>query len=201
MKLKYIFLSLFVLLFAEVASAQDKILDRKGNEYLVKVLEITPDSVLYRLSPDSANATTYAIPKAAIFMITYPNGVKELFQEEMQQPAKVEAPVLNNNELYNLGKVDAIKYYKPRGAYWATLGSTLLYPPVGLGVGAAIATSSPSRQNMETSDTRLLDNPHYVNGYKQQAKKQKLGKAAAGFGTAAGIYAGLFILLIAAMAQ
>ncbi|MBK0404351.1 hypothetical protein I5M27_15240 [Adhaeribacter sp. BT258] len=200
MKLRFLFLSLLWFTASGLALGQDKLLDRNGNEYLVKVLEITPDSVIYKPFPDSASINTYVIPKAAVFMITYQNGVKDVFLENLPEP-EVQAVALDKDALYNLGKTDAIKYFKPRGAYWGTLGATLLYPPVGLGVGAVIAATPPSRHNMETNNVTLLDNPHYTEGYKQQAKKKKLGKAAAGLGTAVGIYAAFFILIIAAFVQ
>ena len=200
MKLKFLFFGLLWLSATGLALGQDKLLDRKGNEYLVKVLEITPDSIIYKPFADPDSLATYVIPKAVVFMITYQNGVKDVFPEN-QPEAETQTATLSNDALYNLGKTDAIKYYKPRGAYWGTLGATLLYPPVGLGVGAVIAATPPSRQNMETNNVTLLNNPHYTNGYKQQAKKQKLGKAAAGLGTAVGIYAAFFILIIAAFVQ
>jgi hypothetical protein len=71
----------FYLLFCTPIFGQDKMLDRNGNESLVKVIEITPDSIFYKTLSDSASATTYVIPKAEIFMITFKNGTKELFPE------------------------------------------------------------------------------------------------------------------------
>lgn len=62
----------------------DKIILRNGDEFLVKVLEITPNDVKYKKC-DSPDGPLYVAKKADVFMITYANGTKELFKSESTQ--------------------------------------------------------------------------------------------------------------------
>ena len=187
-------LLLFCLSLAGQLNAQDKLLDKKGEETLVKVLEISPDTVYYKLFPDSTATAIYATPKASLFMVTYQNGTKEVFGVSENRPANG----LTSLQLYQQGQADAKKYFKSSGVYWATLGGTLFTPPVGFGVGIGASLTNPRTRNMITPNVNLLQEPAYVKGYQNQAKKKKLGSAAGGFGTVVGAYTILIFALLAA---
>jgi|SRR5690606_34827200 len=203
MQSKFFILILSFLAISGSVLAQDKLLDQQGNEYLVKVLEISPDSVFYKPYQDSATTVIYVIPKSSVFMITYQNGVKDVFGNEKQQTqtSETQTPAMSSLDYTRLGRNHAITYFQAKSAYWATLGSTLYSPPLGLAVGAGIGLSAPPVRKLETPQPELLQNIHYVQGYQKQAKKQKLGKAAAGFGTGVGIYVAVVILIIAAVSN
>jgi hypothetical protein len=194
MKLLKILLGMFCLGLCNSLAAQDKLLGVKGEEKLVKVLEISPDTVYYKLYPDSTATAIYATPKTDIFMVTFQNGTKEVFGTN----TAASKPKLTSQQLYNQGQIDAKKYYRSSGVYWATFGSTIAFAPAGLAVGLGASLSNPRKKNMVTSDVSLLQESSYVKGYQNQAKKKKLGSAAGGVGTVAGAYAVLMVLMLAA---
>jgi hypothetical protein len=104
-------LILFAALFCCLcASAQDVILKKDGSEIKAKVLEITDLEIKYK-EFDFQNGPTRNINVADVFMITYQNGRKELFnkQSESQSPAAAQnvAPVGNlKSEFDRIGRND-----------------------------------------------------------------------------------------------
>ncbi len=62
----------------------DKITLRNGDEYMVTILEITPNDVKYKKC-DSPDGPLYVVKKADVFMINYANGTKEVFKEDTPQ--------------------------------------------------------------------------------------------------------------------
>ena len=96
--IKLLFLAL-TLAFCQTAFAQDKLLLRNGDEMVVKVLEITPDSLLFTKTSDSVTVKAESILKSAIFSITYQNGKKDVMPEPKQEPAP-----LSEGRLYATGR-------------------------------------------------------------------------------------------------
>jgi hypothetical protein len=79
-------LSLLASLFA---AAQDVITRKDGQEIAARILELTPDLVIYKRA-DNPDGPTVSVYKHEIFMIKYANGVKEILTP---QPPQKPAPV------------------------------------------------------------------------------------------------------------
>ena len=129
-------------------------------------------------------------------MVRYANGTKEVLHAA---PARATAPIgLTDAQARAQGQADARKYFKAPGAFWGTFGATLGYFPIGgIVTGAVISTTKPKIHNMPMPDQDLRQNPAYVQSYQQQAKRQKFGKAAAGFGAGTGAVLMVAAILIA----
>ncbi len=57
-------------------TCRDKILLKSGDDYFVKVIEVTDNEIKYRRC-DNLNGPLYSISKSKVYMIEYANGVKE----------------------------------------------------------------------------------------------------------------------------
>lgn len=194
---------LLILLFTmtclglSAAQAQDLLIKTDGEEVLVKELKITSTEVSYKRA-DDPDGPLIQVRRAEVFLVRYANGTKEV----LPNPAVEAQPALSEAEAYQQGQLDARKYYKAPGAFWGTFGATLVTAPLynlgGVVTGAVVATSPPNPANMFVPDQRLLQNTSYVEGYRKQAQRRKLGSAAGGFGAALGtqIVLGTIIILV-----
>src|SRR4051812_24737369 len=124
MKILTILFTGFGLLFCEPIMAQDKITDLNGNEHIVKITEITPDSVRYKEITDSVNSKVYAVNKSQLFMVTFKNGTKEVLLDKICETTAL--PALSKQEYYRIGKQDASTNFKSNGAFWGTFAATLV---------------------------------------------------------------------------
>ena len=197
---KLLYLLPCLLLLPALLAAQDKMLLRNGTELQVKVLEIRPDSV-YFSHPDSAGTQT--VPRQDVFMITFPNGLKEVFSLETERPPAYYS-FYTKQQLYELGRTDARKNFRAGTAYWTTLGATVLGLPVvgpfgGIGAAVAFGTTDPASKKIIPSNSDLLQEPAYLQGYKKQARNKKLGSAAGGIGTGLGVTALLLTIALAGL--
>ncbi|MFC6999815.1 hypothetical protein [Rufibacter roseus] len=189
--MKRILLFWLLLLFTVHVQAQDLIIKNTGEEIKAKVLEISITDILYQLS-DSAGSPTFSITKNEVFMIKYANGEKELIAATPAEE-NMDAQPLTPQQMYELGRRDAKIYYKGNGAMWGSAVSsiyTMLLGPI------VIAAVPPKIKPTEVSEPLLLNDWNYVRGYKKQAHKRKIGKAATG--TAIGvatIFIGTIILV------
>lgn len=189
--MKKLFTFLFLLLRVSIGNqvfGQDKILDRGGNEQIVIVTDISPDSVFYREIADSVAHKVYSINKKQLFMITFKNGTKEVFPEDA---GNAEVPKLTKEEYYRIGKQDASTNFKSKSAFWGTFAATMvpvLWPAGGIATGAAVSLSNPDKKNVIARNPDYKQNVDYLDGYNNQAKKKKLGSAAGGLGAAVGLY-------------
>ena len=183
MKITKLLFLLFVIAFCQNAFAQDKFLLRNGDEMLVKVLEITPDSVRFTNPSDSTKAVMQAIPKGSIFSITYQDGHKDVMPEFAQQQPETLSPAF----LHAQGRTDAKRLYKAGGAFWATFGTSLLIPLGGpliaVPTGAVVTLIDVPQKNIKASNPEYKRSPDYLKGYQKQAKNKKLVNSAAGLGT------------------
>lgn len=105
---------------------------------------------------------------------------------------------LSAEERRELGRTDAKRGYRPKGAFWAGMGVGLLTTPllatgVGLPVTAAgslggalaVGSAGPKEDKLQASAPQpaLLRDADYHKGYKQQASKRKSGRVMLGWGT------------------
>jgi hypothetical protein len=208
--IRYVLL-LVPLLLSLTSRAQDTLVMRSGQEHTVKVLEINPTEVIYKRF-DNLEGPTLIVLKADVAHIRYANGTREEFAEE---PPRVREgqPVISRNpdtpmaaatpktneQLYQQGRMDAISHYRGSGAMWGTAAATL-YPPAGLITGVIVGAVPPNSSNFYTPTPELLQHPAYMQGYKAQAHRRKVGKAAAGFGIGMGAFF-VMVLFFTAAAQ
>lgn len=181
--------------------AQDKILDRGGNEHIVIVTEITPDSLFYREIADSVAQKVYSVDKKLLFMVTFKNGTKEVFPEPKAVVETANVPQFSHEEYYKLGQQDARKYFKSGGAFWGTFAATavpmlIVGPTGGIATGLAVGLTDPKPQNVIARKPEYKHNLDYMAGYNKQAKKKKMGSAAGGFGLGVGIFVAAFAYLL-----
>jgi hypothetical protein len=178
-------LACFLLCTALIVQAQDTILRTDGDEVKARVLAITPTDVAYVPTTEPPSTDTLHLRATEVFLIRYANGTKEILHDTTAVASTVEKP-RTAQEMNNQGRLDAKRYFKPRGAFWGTAGATFLSTPYagvgGIATGVAIAVTPPKRHNMIVPDQALLNDNNYVSGYQKQAQRQKLGKAAGGFG-------------------
>lgn len=191
--------------------AQDVIVKRNGDEVQARVMEVSPLEVRYR-EFNKPEGAVYIIPRADIFMIKYQNGSKDVFNEPLPAAAAPQtepsgrpapqpmAPVpaagsgsrSDAQAMYMKGIDEARVYYKGNGTLWGTAAATFLFLPAGLVVGGVSAIIPPNVDNQLVSDRSLLYNQDFRSGYRKQAHRRKVGKAAAGFGIG---FAALLVLL------
>lgn len=91
MKSLFIFL-LLSCFFGSIASAQDIIVLKNGNEIQAKVSVVGIDAITYK-KWDNLNGPDYTQPKSEIFMIKYANGTKDVFTASNAGNAETEVSV------------------------------------------------------------------------------------------------------------
>ena len=189
---KHLLLLLLFIAIRCTLQAQDLVLTITGDEMLVKVTEITQQDIVYK-HPDSLESLPRTISKKQVFMVKYSNGTKEIITRIDPQTNKLTA--LNSREMYARGRADAKKLYKGNGAMWGTAATTLF---VGLPAPVIIGAIPPKINYQQVSELTLLQNPHYVRGYKQQAHKKKIKKVAMGTGIGGALMVALVYAFISA---
>ena len=80
------------------------------------------------------------------------------------------------------GREDAKLYYRSKGIFWGTMGTTILYPAAGLVTGTIVSVVSPSTASAANPNAHLMKEPAYEEAFKKQAHRKRFGNAAAGFG-------------------
>ncbi|NVO83650.1 hypothetical protein [Hymenobacter terrestris] len=174
-----------------LGTATDVIVRINGDELPARVLGVTPQVVRYLPLPATdappIAPDTLQLAVADVFMIRYANGTRGLFQSAKGFAAEVSSLVgLSATQRHELGRQDSRRYYRPaKGVFWGTFASTAAAGPAGLVVGSAVALSPPSHLSLQAPAPVLLQDPNYYNGYQQQAKSRKAGKAFLGVGLGA----------------
>lgn len=95
--------------------------------------------------------------------------------------------ILNENDLFVKGQMDASRYYKGyKGAGTGTLIASLISPLIGLIPAIATSSTTPQEINLGYPDPELFKQKEYYDSYTQKSKKIKQGKVwtnwAIGFG-------------------
>ncbi|WP_162428256.1 hypothetical protein [Pontibacter pudoricolor] len=98
--------------------------------------------------------------------------VTSLERETMEETAKLRIQ----------GREDARLYYKSKGVFWGTMGTTILYPAAGLVTGTVVSVVPPSTATVANPNAHLMKEPAYEEAFKKQAHRKRFGNAAAGFG-------------------
>lgn len=183
-----------LLLLAVKANGQDIIIKKNGEQIIGKVLALGADTIQYRYFSDARGpvqtmarsevaqlklaATADPVAMAAHTYTDEQTSVNELAQLRLQ------------------AKVDANAYYKARGVFWTTMGSTILHPAAGLATGAVISAIPPEIDSDYNPNRHLMKEPVYRESYQKQARKRKIGKAAAGFGAGAAVLSVVYMVVV-----
>jgi hypothetical protein len=103
---------------SDLQSGCDKILLKSGNEVLTKVLEIGTQEIKYKKC-DNLEGPTISILKKDVFMITYANGTKDVFQEENNQSS---FDSTNNNTTNNTSSTPKVNGFAVTSLILGILG-------------------------------------------------------------------------------
>lgn len=188
---------------AQAGNRPDVLLLTTGAELRGRVLTITPSEVSYLPAPDSASLAptspdTLHLPVAAVFLVRYANGTREVLAapEPARVPGTEPLAGLSSTQRRQQGQLDAQHYYHSSGPFWGAFGSTLyLGPLLGLAPTIGIGSSRVHDANLKAPKPLLLNDVDYGQGYRQQANRTKRGRAWGGYGAATGVY----LVLVAAL--
>jgi hypothetical protein len=183
--------SVFVLTIT-ICCSQDVVLKKSGEEISVKVLEIGNTEIIYK-NFNNQEEPVFTMLKSEIFMISYKNGVKDIFTEDDTDAQ----PSYSDEELIMKGKQDAMMSYtaKNSGAGWTAATTVLLTPLIGVIPAAACSSSRPSAINLNGGDNQLMDYSSYNRAYIEQAHKIKKKKVGRSFGISSGAWLLIIFLL------
>lgn len=103
-------------------SCGDKLILKTGDEFLVKILEVSDEQIKYKRC-DNINGPVYSISTSKVYMIEYANGVKEHVIGN--------AETNKNNDIQNKSKPiennDKKKYPPEYTISWILFGASFLY--------------------------------------------------------------------------
>lgn len=175
------------------AKAQDIIITKSGEQLVGRVVEVNTDSVYYQYFSD-VNGPSFTMATQEIEHVKFANAV-EPEQHVIKSDTEVLRSEASTTMLQTQAKIDANTYYKPKGVFWTTMGATVINPMAGFVTGTLLA-AVPTNINEQFNPNRtLLKEPAYHAAYIKEAKKRKIGNAAAGFGAGAAI-AGLMYMAV-----
>jgi hypothetical protein len=86
-KIKYLFLTVIVILLASASYAQDIIITTKAEKISAKVTEVDVEVIKYKMF-DYQDGPTYTIKKSEIASIIYQNGQVEVFEQTKAEESK-----------------------------------------------------------------------------------------------------------------
>lgn len=202
---KIVLLSLLCILISninaqtnEISGFNDIITLQTGEDIKCKVLEVGIIEIKYQ---KEGITPIYSVLKSDVFSITYPNGTKDVFtSNEPEMEDEVTDSDYKEN-LYLVGKEDAIKYYHGENCgSGGTVVTTLLISPLfGLIPAFACASTEPSIENLNIpeQDPSIGENQDYLNGYIEQAHDIKKRKIWTSYGISAGISIVIVSLILA----
>ena len=107
-------LSFFVVLFAvNAAIAQDQLFKKDNTKVLVKIIEINPEAIKYKLF-SNLTGPTYSEDKNNVSLVIYENGRHEVISDGQPAPAQAPLPVYNEYRPSSafLSKADSLSYYR-----------------------------------------------------------------------------------------
>ncbi|WP_439880651.1 hypothetical protein ACSX1A_16030 [Pontibacter sp. MBLB2868] len=174
--------------------AQDIIVKKNGEQVIGRIVNLSTDSIHYRYFSDMEGPMlAMSRQEVAQLKLTATEGPEALAEKTFIDER---TSVAEQAELRLQAKLDANAYYKARGVFWTTLGSTILHPAAGLVTGAVMSAVPPNVNSDYNPNSYLLKEPVYRETYMRQAKKRKIGKAAAGFGAGAAVVSVVYMALV-----
>lgn len=89
----------------------DKIILKSGDDYIVKIIEITDNEIKYKRC-DNLNGPLYSINKSKVYLIIYSNGVKEhIIADKYQNSSTVQDKKDNKNKTYPPSYTSAMLWF------------------------------------------------------------------------------------------
>jgi hypothetical protein len=191
--LRFLFASIVLFSSMSLATGQDIITKKSGEDIQAKIIEVTSTEVKFRRF-DNLNGPIFSMFKSEVLIIRYENGTKDIFTEA---PTNKPESTGSGGDMRARGKQDANVHYKGRnsGAVWTGVTSVLFTPFIGLIPAGVCASAEPSDENLNYPDPDLMKDNSYNQGFSQQAHKKKRRKVWSGFGVGSGIWLLLVILL------
>ncbi|GAB3202879.1 fructosamine-3-kinase [Pontibacter aydingkolensis] len=188
-----VLLSCLVLVSVKVVG-QDIIVKKNGEQIIGKVIALSTDTIQYRYFSD-LNGRVQAMPRSEIAQL------KLVAAAEPVQVAKYtytdeETSINEMAQLRLQAKLDANSYYKARGVFWTTMGSTIMHPAAGFATGAVISAIPADIDSDYNPNRHLMKEQVYRESYQKQARKRKIGNAAAGFGAGAAVLSIIYMVVI-----
>lgn len=188
------FLLLMFLFVAAKANCQDIIIKKSGEQIIGKVVALGDETIQYRYFSD-LNGPVKTMPRSEVAQVKLVADV---------DPVALAAHTYTDektsiNELAQLrlqAKLDANNYYKAKGVFWTTMGSTIIHPAAGLATGAVISAVPPAIDSDYNPNRHLMKEPAYREAYQKQARKRKMGNAAAGFGAGAAVLSIIYMVVV-----
>lgn len=177
-------LALVLYLLCTAAWAQDiSVEEHSGNEAAGRIALASADTAQYR-NPGGTGGIAYAMPREEAepvrrLYVSEPADAPELiYKEGVSSPDNLRLLALQ-------AKLDAKSYYRAKGVFWTTLGSTILHPVAGLATGSVLSAVPPNTASDQNPNRYLMKDAVYQAAYQRQAHRRKAGRAAAGFGVGA----------------
>lgn len=172
-------------------SPSDSIIFRSGKRLSVKIYELTPTEVHYKLMAN-LDGPVYKINKGELSEIIFSTGLKQKLAVEPVPSNYNPAYNGNSTSMIMRGTSDAKTYYRNKGGSIGTGIAAAIFPPIGL-IPALICTNVPPKEyNMGYPDGELWSNRDYRAGYSKEAYRIKRKRVWTGFG----IGSAVFILLL-----
>lgn len=183
-----------LLLFVYNANSQDVIVKKSGEQIIGKIIALGDETIAYRYFSD-VNGPVKTLPRSE---------VAQLKLVATADPIEVSSHTYTDektsiNEMAQLrlqAKIDANNYYKARGVFWTTMGSTIIHPAAGLATGAVISAVPPAIDSEYNPNRHLMKEPVYREAFQKQARKRKIGTAAAGFGAGAAVLSVIYMVVV-----
>jgi len=170
------------------AVAQDIITLKSGDELKGKIIRLNAKDVTFQ--PQGVT-DTLSMWREEIVKLTYQNGTL-IYLAEKTPVIKKSGSVYDS--MYYAGVNDASLNYKGyKTASAGTLVSALVFP-LNLIPAIACSATPPGDENLGYKDKKLMENPDYNMGYKEQAHKIKKKKVWKNFAIGSGVFLGLYIL-------
>ncbi|GAB3541652.1 hypothetical protein GCM10027443_41250 [Pontibacter brevis] len=173
--------------------AQDLILTKSGGEIIGKVVHIGADTVVYRFFNDTSGPV-YTLPRQEVAHVKRMNASNPTSAPEVSFEQEA-LDLQERQELILQARLDAKAYYKGKGVFWTTMGSTIFNPLAGFATGTVISTVRPNVESGYNPNRHLLKDPVYRNSYEEQAHRRKIGKVAGGFGAGVAVVSILYVMV------
>ncbi|WP_161889410.1 hypothetical protein [Pontibacter russatus] len=177
-------LALVLCLLCTAGWAQDiSVGQNSGKDTVGRTAQESADTAQYR-HPGNTGEIAYAMPREETEEARRRYWAEPADAPELVYKEGVSSP--DNLRLLALqAKLDAKSYYKAKGVFWTTLGSTVLHPVAGLATGSVLSAVPPNTASDQNPNRYLMKDTVYQEAYQRQAHRRKAGRAAAGFGVGA----------------
>jgi len=157
------------------AAAQDIITLKSGDELKVKIIRLNPKDVTFT---PRGSKDTITIWRDDVLKLWYQSGTTVYLSDQEKPDSYYKT---GTDSLYDRGVADASKYYQGyKNARTGTIVAALIFP-FNLIPAIACSATSPSDENLDYRDKKLMQDPAYSQGYTEKAHKIKKRKVWEGY--------------------